>query len=445
MKILLLTGLVFLLFPGCRHRISPEAPLYMKGEHICISLAGIMQTKTDKILNNDTALSEIDTMYGMSWLEGYVIDKENNDIILLGRSIPGRPAYNISDLFVNFQNVMDSVIAPYCSLDPYPENIKKVENILNAPSYNYEKTKSDLENAVGGQKVVVRGVGMNTNHAEVMIYADYEMKKISQGKIKVKGIPSLIDLSIADSCNRSLPSSTMSRFWFHIKENNKCSYYPNFTESDGICIINECPVVVLTEKQQADADGNLSDNEFEEDPIAEAFAEIMSLKYVELSNEIFWFAELENLYRLQACFRAMEFKGAFQESGFDLNLRTKLYVNTKRRLPEALPGLVNYHLTQRVRQNGYTTTTLQNSYLVCGGVDMSVNVASSNLFSKSGKLNYCKEFVLGLRPVDNIIIWRVNMSSPPPPPKKIKKDRRKTSLLIFPFKVNDYSMQSEAA
>ena len=53
-----------------------------------------------------------------------------------------------------------------------------------------------LREAVGPQKVLVGGVPTNSRHGHVMIDADYHMKRVSQGHVKVPDVTSAIDLSL---------------------------------------------------------------------------------------------------------------------------------------------------------------------------------------------------------------------------------------------------------
>src|SRR5207249_5329440 len=137
----------------------------------------------------------------------------------------------------------------------------------------------NCRSAIGGQRVVTGGVPPNSRHAKIMIYADYDMKRISQGLLKMPGIRSVLDMSVENPKNNSSAGASMSRFWFHIKESRNNQIYPNYNENEGIVFINECPVVVLTEKQYADAEGNLKDDNSADDKVATAFSEEMSSRF----------------------------------------------------------------------------------------------------------------------------------------------------------------------
>lgn len=313
---------LLLLAVSCDMVKNPSRVVDISGEYTCMSLTGYFSELNRLVHAGEAIPDELEKLNGLSWLAGYAVDETNNDIVLIGKNQPTRPAYHAEDLIVNLQNVFDSTAAPYCSLDPIPENVLRLNQCLAAKTDDFESTIKACREAIGGQKVVVGGVPRNSCHARIMIYADYDMKKLSQGLIKDTGIRSCIDFSVQDSARRNNNpelGSSMSRFWFHIKESSMLSNYPNFVENNGFVLINECPVVVLTEKQISDEKGNLSDNKRGEDKTAEAFASEMSDKFSELTDKYEVFAELENMFRLQACLRAMKASEAIKEAGIDLN------------------------------------------------------------------------------------------------------------------------------
>ena len=169
-------------------------------QEICVSLKNYFYEISKKIESGQTIQGNYENMFGISWLEGYVIDKKNNDIILVGKNREGWPKYHTEDLVEVYQNIFSGkTVAPYCSLDPYPSNIIKLNNALKRSGTDFAKKIKECQKLIGGQKVVVGGVSINSRVAKIMIGADYDMKKISQGLLKVKGLLSCIDISIHDN------------------------------------------------------------------------------------------------------------------------------------------------------------------------------------------------------------------------------------------------------
>lgn len=402
LKITFLTFLI-LLWTSCSKNPTKKI-VQIKGNYICISLKNYMIAISEKASAHESLPPDFERFFGMSWIDGYVLDPKNDDIILVGKVIKDRPTYHSEDLLVNMHNVFDSTIAPYCSLDPKPENIRRLNKVLSNESADFETTIRNCKNAVGGQMVVVSGVPRNSRHAKIMIYADYEMKKLSQGLIHIPGIRSCIDISISNRRSSLQKGSSMSRFWFHIKENKDGMVYPNYIENEGIVFINECPVVVLTEKQESDAEGNTSDNASEEDADADTFAMDMSRNYGKIAETNVLFAELENLFRLQACLKSLKFKKVIFESKQDIITGASLNFLPGEELPPSLPGLVNYKILEKEKKENGIILTNSQLYLVCGGVSQDMETMESNFINDNSISEY-KKIIITSRPKINSISW----------------------------------------
>lgn len=117
--------LMVLLLPACSkipNRASAvrnakyQMPLYYpsnSGERICLSMR-VLVTEAKA----DPGRAEVRDLAGIGWLEGYVVDAENQDVILFGRRSSKWPTLHMDDLVVNIQNVWQGNSYPYCSLDP---------------------------------------------------------------------------------------------------------------------------------------------------------------------------------------------------------------------------------------------------------------------------------------------------------------------------------------
>jgi hypothetical protein len=187
--------------------------------------------------------------------------------------------------------------------------------------------------------------------------------------------------------------------------------YPNYIENEGIVFINECPVVLLTEKQIADEEGNLNDNADEEDKSAELFAAEFSTKFADLSNKSQIFAELENLFRIQAFYRVMKIKSAIEISGIDLNSISGFSLQPGvNDLPETLPGLINYKIIEKTTHDNEGSILHQQLYIVAGGVSQEMTVDESNLMYAE-LIKKSALVVLKARPQKESIQWVANLTA----------------------------------
>ncbi len=207
--------------------------------------------------------AEVANLGGISWPEGYIIDAPNRDILLVGRRRGKRSPLHLDDLAVCIRNALSDDVHPHCSLDPCPEDVVKVREILSKglKVFGKELLMARMRRAWGPQKVLVRGVPEDSRFAWVMVDADYHMKKVSQGLLDMTGVHSYLDRSLASMRKAVRAGEEISewdlsyaRFWFHLEKEA-----PTFLEGEGIVLLECCPVVLLTEKQMATADGRLVD------------------------------------------------------------------------------------------------------------------------------------------------------------------------------------------
>jgi hypothetical protein len=159
---------------------------------------------------------------GFTWFFGYVIDREHGDIWLLGIQDPTRPPIDL-DCLATAVKAAYARQAPACSLDPH--------------------SNPQL------QKSVVRGVPWTTRWAEIMIAADYTMKKVGQGRLNphIPGLTSWFEMNLRNLRKRTGGSrSQTNRWWFKYEDR------PRTLILDGtgdLVMLYQNPVILGTEKQ----------------------------------------------------------------------------------------------------------------------------------------------------------------------------------------------------
>jgi hypothetical protein len=358
---------------------------------------------------------EVETLGGIGWLEGLVIDLDNRDVILFGPYTSKWPTLHLDDLVVNMRNIWYEKPHPYCSLDPRPEDVIAVNQLVSTAGVITSVDQMhdffrQFKGVWGPQSVVVGGVPRNSWHAHVMIDADYHMKKLSQGLVELPGISSLLHIMLKDAEKKvketgQIPSlgMSMSRFWFHVGEGG-----PMFQESEGILCLDECSVVVLTEKQRAAVDGTLYDSGGD-DPYAKTFAKELTSSFQQAATIVSEYASLENLFRLSAILRAMHFRNTADQAKLNLNYYLKDYhYQTEDTMPPSLPGLVNSREVQgQVSRDG-----LLYKYVLfpmtCGGVSMEMPLNESQFATtKKIRMNQLREAVIATRPNRDALSWSI--------------------------------------
>ncbi len=379
-------------------------------ERVCLSLR-VLALEAGKV----PIRKEVENLAGIGWLEGFVVDPDNRDVILIGRPMPNWPTLHIDDFVVNMRNVWNRKAHPYCSLDPRPEDVRKLNELMSQAGIVTSVDQmhgffNRLRTALGPQTVVVGGVPRNSRHAHVMIDADYHMKKVSQGLVQVDGIRSCLDI-VLDEAKRQVVttgripplSMSMSRFWFHVGKGE-----PTYQESKGIVCLEKCSVVVLTEKQRSSADGMLYDSG-EDDPHANAFAQELSDRFQTAATIVAEYANLENLFRLSAVLRAMHLRDAVNQARLDLGFWLKEYkYRAESAMPTSLRGLAN----SKEARGEFTKGEFLYQYVLfpmaCGGVSMEINLDEHRFATTKGEQIYqLRELAISSRPHPDVLSWQL--------------------------------------
>ena len=135
----------------------------------------------------------------------------------------------------------------------------------------------------------------------------------------------------------------------------------------------------------------------------------MSDKFAELTKKYEVFAELENVFRLQACLKAMKASEAIKEAGVNLNSISGFHLKTgDDDLPETLPGLVNSKTFEKTTTTNEGKLIQSHLYLVAGGVSQEMKVKASN-FLNDLSLSQLKTTVLQAKPKKESIFWSVTL------------------------------------
>ncbi len=157
---------------------------------------------------------------------------ERNDIILSGPAEEvtvdargnvvgvqsGRPALRLED-FVAAYRAIDGARSGgiQCSIDPTEEGLQKLQSffrnqqgLASGLASNPDATLRGMEAALGPQRIRVRGVPEDSRFAQVLVAADYRMKRIGMGlePSGVREIPSYLAMIPAGGSASALP-----RFW----------------------------------------------------------------------------------------------------------------------------------------------------------------------------------------------------------------------------------------
>jgi len=372
-----------------------------KGKHVAVSMRALAQRSSG-------SSSARNSLCGISRIEGFVVDGDSQDIIIIGQRSSRYPQYHLDDLVVNIRTIWDKSEALYCSLDPRPQDVRNVVQILSengnaASPEERRRVIQEVKEVWGSQSVRIGGIPRESRHAHIMIDADFHMKKVSLDLIKLAGISSFLERKASQGEEyiregEDMPGSeiTINRFWFHMKEG-----YPTFREAGGIVWLEESPVVLFTAKQNASQTGELYDAQ-EDDLQAVAFAENFSDRFEQAAAQVPSYAGLENLYRLRALLQAMYNTRAGSNSGLDLDFYLNGYsYQMERFMPDSMPGLVNHKETFVDVSDSLKKWSFP---LMYGGVNMEMDITEEQ-FRTDAKLNKVRKAVLSARPAAGSLTW----------------------------------------
>jgi Protein of unknown function (DUF1598) len=382
-----------------------------------VSLKSLQQTlKT--CLPNNSCPSEALELGGIRKLSGVIVD-EAGDLILFGRVDPNSPPLQLDDFVValrsawlKYAELKGDVLeysTPGCSIDPYDENVRNLhaigQQIGNANSFAAKDKyiagwKRECEKE---QAVRVLGIPFDTHFAQVMVKADYDLKRLSDGveSVDVPGFVSLADKLMHDATTAlsqrqpvQLPGFSMNRFWLYPGENV-------YEEDAGVFFLKDSPVTLQTELMHSDRKGKVSGSGMAE-PEAYRFVTDFTLLYGKIASDKTVYQELE------ALFRFVSIAGIIKEQvgnnpAFDLSYLLDSYQVRETPVARTLPGRhsVKEYSDRREERGGYSEVRLW--LPSCGGVD--INVEKRTNRDKTGLLAQLKTAIAGSKPAAGTLQW----------------------------------------
>ncbi len=340
-------------------------------------------------LKSGRGTKEARSLCGITRLCGYIPDPETKDIILLGVVEPEAPPLHLEDFVVALRSAWGEYARtvgnvryytdPGCSIDPNPAVFQQLKDFdqshpdLTTPEAM--RARAEAWKAIGSQpqKVRVLGVPFDCRFAKVMVDADYYMKRIANGTVKldIDGLKSISDLDL-DAQRQALISGntsmlaggSMSRFWFSPAETT-------YEVRDGATILRSCQVELLTEAEYLNEHGAIT-RAGKADPYGAQFARSFSKMYDEIAAQRPIYRELKALFSFVAIARLMKDDHVERTAGASLRYFLRSYKVPCVPISRAVKGLAHVKLTTETIE---TPSGPRQYHLIqssCGGVSMSV-------------------------------------------------------------------------
>ena len=393
--------------------IDAPAPLAPKPQR-AVSLRQACEALTS-CAPTDRKCQALLQLNGMTRLDGFVVDQKNKDLVLWGGVEPGAPPLEFQDFVVALRSThgryaemrdgLRYILQPAISIDPNPE----VWAALDALSLDTRApTRKHDEICAQSQTVRVEGMPRSTRIAKVLVEADYRMKKVAQGLVKLPIRPTIASPVVelwqsqrqAAMAGRTPPPGHKARFWF---EPGAFSYKVSYS---GDTAYLDTAQVVLRDQVQSLSEGKLVDSAATTvDPFNRAFACAWSDRMEDVYRaEPIW-QDMRNIFRHFAVARILADKQILRQVGYDFGFLLDRYTVDDFSTPSDLPGL------GRVEKYGYTRGGRHYTgwNAICGGVSIAFN-RDMQEHHDDGMSQGAGSKVLGARPDITAVSWEVTGS-----------------------------------
>lgn len=307
---------------------------------------------------------------GLTRLDGFILDKENQDVILWGLSERNQPELHLPDLVValraahgRYYEKRDGVtyiVNPLISIDPDLNVYRELDKIAVRDPARKAKHAAICARP---QTVRVEGMPHNSRVAKVLVEADYRMKMVSQGDVILpiaSPFPGTYTVRLREWRNRidrgaDLGPGHKTRYWF---EPGRFSY--QYSEEADTVFLDTAQVVLRDEDQRSNT--NIASGKV--DPISREFACAWTARMEDTYRaEPIW-RDMHNIFRLFAVSRIIADRKAFREVAFAQDMLLDRYELPVVPVPKSLPGLGRW---EEYNKRERRSSTLYTNW-VCGGV-----------------------------------------------------------------------------
>lgn len=292
-----------------------------------VSLAAMTAAVRDAAAAGKPVPSDVVFLGGLQQVTAVFVDPDRHDIVLVGPAdtpvvgpagaIVGaaskRPLLQFEDLVVALRAIDGARAGGIrCSIDPTRDGLARLDAFLakqRAVMGNPEPLFRGMEQALGLQTVTVGGVPADSRFAQVLVAADYRMKRIGMGlePSGVKQLPSYLAMVPAGGQAASLP-----RFWL------EAEYDPIARDADELAWrLSGRRMKCLTESDLAGKNG-IERGAGRADKVAEKWCDAMTAHYDDLALKQPVFAELMNCVDLAVVAALIKGRQLDARAGLDL-------------------------------------------------------------------------------------------------------------------------------
>lgn len=270
-----------------------------------VSLSRLERACEAIVDKGETPGADVQYLAGLQRIDFVFVYPETGDLVIAGpagsfapdasgRMVgadSGRPVLRLDDLLVALRSVRSASMIR-CSIDPTQSGLARFSDFVRrnsspATPAQIARRFQGMAAALGPQNVSVSGVSPQSHFARVLVEADYQMKLISIGKVRVPVRNFRSHLSMIP-----VGGNTLQRWWF------TPLYAPFQKTPDGTAYaFSGQRVQLMSQDEQVSATGRRSATAFKR-VSTEAFARQFTDRYEEVAAVFPVFAELQNLIDL---------------------------------------------------------------------------------------------------------------------------------------------------
>ena len=292
-----------------------------------VSLNRLEKACEEFAARNESAPADMQYLAGLQRIDFVFVYPETGDLVIAGpaggfapdntgRMIgteSGRPVLRLDDLLVALRTVKSAGLIG-CSIDPTQDGLAAFNNFVRnnsspASTATIARRFQGMAAALGPQNVSVQGVAPDSHFARTLVEADYLMKMISIGRLRlpVGGFRSHLSMI-------PVGGNTMQRWWF------TPLYDPFQKTPDGNAFAFAGQrVQLMSQDEQISASGQRIQTAFKR-VSTEAFASQFTEKYEQVAAVAPVIAELQNLIDLAVLAALIHKEDLARKAGWQMSL-----------------------------------------------------------------------------------------------------------------------------
>ena len=327
-----------------------------------ISLKKLNQQLEKAVQEKSPIPVEVQFMAGLQRIKYVIVDEENKDIVIAGPaeglisdeygnvvgSESGTPAIHLEDFLVALRSATEARTGQgvSVSMDPTPEGVRNLRALYAKQKQFTPALAQDIQEAMGEHVISLTGVPKDTRFSQILVAADYRMKRLAMGlaESKVRNLPSVIEMAAkARNKMRGAP-----RMWM------ECNYQPMATDaSRSVWELRGQGVRALTENAFHNKDGEavVADKE---NKFANKWADRLTERFEEITKTETVFGDLRNLMDLSVVSAVIEREALADKTGVDISTLLSDHIRMESRpVPSTLPTQCSF---VNVATKGYIVT-----------------------------------------------------------------------------------------